>query len=190
MGLGWKLPPRGLTLWAGPSAQLLSTGAGAGVRSHPGRSCSSLLSCLMASQPITESESLPMVWRQQMLLSLLGPFPFALSSGWKSPTSPSSSSPLLSSTSSTLAWAGARGGGRPAQPPAGAGCVWAAGQGQGLQAMQRNGSLWAVTLSWSLIHLHPKLLNDRGQRGEGARSRGPHLELGAEWSAWRKVAVV
>lgn len=39
--------------------------------------------------------------------------------------------------------------------------------------------------------LHPKLLYNRGQGGEGAWSwGGPHLELGAEWSAWRKVAVV
>lgn len=37
----------------------------------------------------------------------------------------------------------------------------------------------------------PKLLSNSGQRGEGGWSwGGPHLGLGAEWSVWRKVAVV
>ena len=58
--------------------------------------------------------------------------------------------------------------------------------------MKRNdGSVGAAPL-FLVVHsslLHPKLLSNRG--AEGAWSwGGPHLELGAEWSAWRKVAVV
>lgn len=41
-----------------------------------------------------------------------------------------------------------------------------------------------------LFLLCPKLSYHRGPRADGNTELGPHLELGAEWSAWRKAAVV
>lgn len=80
----------------------------------------------------------------------------------------------------------------PASRLALAGCWGRGGEGmEEFQVKRNDGSVGAAPL-FLVVHsslLHPKLLSNR--EAEGAWSwGGPHLELGAEWSAWRKVAVV